>query len=116
MLNVTVYRTEFAAYVLMINMLYFKFMMENTQKFLRDVMENAIKNQSAARNTVNICISKKLLKLIWLESIACKYVINTGSSYSFIIHFPRIFFLRITIIYILFYREVEEHNSILCAS
>ena len=58
MLNVTVYRTEFAAYVLMINMLPFKFMMENTQKFLSDVMENTTRSQSAARNTVNICISK----------------------------------------------------------
>lgn len=58
MLNVTVYRTEVAAYVLMINMLSFKFMMENIQKFLRDVMENTTKSQSAARNTVNICISK----------------------------------------------------------
>lgn len=58
MLNVTVYRTEFAAYVLMINMLSFKFIMENTQKFLRDVMENTTKSQSAARNIVNICISK----------------------------------------------------------
>lgn len=33
-------------------------MMENTQKFLKDVMENTTKSQSAARNTVNICISK----------------------------------------------------------
>lgn len=58
MLNVTVYRTEFAAYVLMINMLSFKFMMENTQEFLRHVMENTTERQSAARNTANICISK----------------------------------------------------------
>lgn len=58
MLNVTVYRTEFAAYVLMINMLSFKFMMENTQEFLRHVMENTTESQSAARNTANICISK----------------------------------------------------------
>lgn len=58
MLNVIVYTTEFAAYGLIINMLSFKFMMENTQNFLRDVMENATKSQRAARNTVNICISK----------------------------------------------------------
>lgn len=33
-------------------------MMENIQKFLKDVRENTTKSQSAARNTVNICISK----------------------------------------------------------
>lgn len=50
MLNVTVYRTEFATYVLMVSMPSFKFMMENTQQFLRDVMEYTTKSQSAARN------------------------------------------------------------------
>lgn len=58
MLNVALYRIEFAADVLMMNMCSFKLMMENAHKFLRDVMENTTEGQSAARNTVNICISK----------------------------------------------------------
>lgn len=59
MLGVTLYRIEFAAAaVLLMNMSSFKLMMENTQKFLRDVMENTTKGQSAARNSVNICITK----------------------------------------------------------
>lgn len=42
-------------------------MTENTQKFLKDVMENTTKSQSAARNIVNICISKN-----YWGSYACK--------------------------------------------
>jgi len=49
MLNVTIYRTEFAAYVLMANMLYFRFMMENTQTVLRDVMEKYKKESKCCK-------------------------------------------------------------------
>lgn len=56
LLNVVVHRTEFAADVLMINI--FQIYDGKYTDFLKDVMENTTKGQSAARNTVNICISK----------------------------------------------------------